>query len=95
MWIETSTPIINAVLPIVTPLAGVWIETCAICCDMAVPTTSLPLRECGLKRCLLRHHHLHTPSLPLRECGLKPTTPLTAPVAALVTPLAGVWIETP
>ena len=77
----------------VTPLAGVWIEifnTIAL----SICTTSLPLRECGLK-----YEGFHGPgengrrSLPLRECGLKWCYISETQPQSVVTPLAGVWIE--
>ena len=34
-----------------------------------------------------------TPSLPLRECGLKLSARVVFSISALVTPLAGVWVE--
>ena len=78
----------------VTPLAGVWIETARHQSDQP-SALSLPLRECGLKQKGQRIHGRKTPSLPLRECGLKPPVAVSIALNAPVTPLAGVWIETP
>ena len=55
---------------IVTPYAGVWIETLK---PEAPPNTlvSLPMRECGLKRVSTDEQADKGRSLPMRECGLK------------------------
>ncbi len=55
---------------------------------------SLPLRECGLKLCQFQPFPHQLLSLPLRECGLKPSPTLCLRLWCLVTPPAGVWIET-
>ena len=48
MWIETEIEWREIGDAIVTPYAGVWIETLNLC--IAHPSlTSLPTRECGLK----------------------------------------------
>ena len=56
---------------------------------------SLPVRECGLK---LRQHGnrcvIEKRSLPVRECGLKRGRKAQQAGRAIVTPRAGVWIET-
>ena len=58
--------------PIVTPLAGVWIEILSFLYADAAASTSLPSRECGLKsRRKRRSCTGATGSLPSRECGLK------------------------
>ena len=56
---------------IVTPRAGVWIETRKLLLN-AGRGLSLPVRECGLKRCTLAAISSLDGSLPVRECGLKP-----------------------
>ena len=57
---------------IVTPRAGVWIETSSFTCKMTAKSPSLPVRECGLKHYECDMHEHRTLSLPVRECGLKP-----------------------
>ena len=70
VWIETRHVRGGCYLREVTPPAGVWIET-----YWSRPcyrdTTSLPLRECGLKHLMLITLMNLVWSLPLRECGLK------------------------
>jgi len=55
---------------------------------------SLPLRECGLKLHRADKGKFCSASLPLRECGLKQELIVESVGHFLVTPLAGVWIET-
>ena len=78
---------------LVTPLAGVWIETLHLI-SYRILKESLPLRECGLKLAVLQQISMGMRSLPLRECGLKPLFSSAYITAIKVTPLAGVWIET-
>ena len=49
VWIEIFRFDIKTMCFIVTPLAGVWIEITAILTQHPRGTSSLPLRECGLK----------------------------------------------
>ena len=77
----------------VTPLAGVWIET-QLPIIYRKLRKSLPLRECGLKRNLSGSVFPYPLSLPLRECGLKRRFRPPISSGQVVTPLAGVWIET-
>jgi len=55
---------------------------------------SLPVRECGLK--LLQYLKIADvdESLPVRECGLKLFASDPGASPCVVTPRAGVWIET-
>ena len=77
---------------LVTPLAGVWIERNSSLVSSRC-TSSLPLRECGLKAICYWPAQRRSKSLPLRECGLKVTTSSCWMPHSPVTPLAGVWIE--
>ena len=61
---------------------------------MPEPKVSLPTRECGLKQLGSFTEEINTPSLPTRECGLKLYLMLKHLSYFLVTPHAGVWIET-
>jgi len=56
---------------VVTPRAGVWIETFSRAGE-GTRLRSLPVRECGLKRLHKRDSSFAASSLPVRECGLKP-----------------------
>ena len=60
-----------AMVPQVTPLAGVWVEIPPGDTALDCSGTSLPLRECGLKSLALLKSMIVQESLPLRECGLK------------------------
>jgi len=55
---------------------------------------SLPVRECGLKHILSSDLVLGVVSLPVRECGLKQEEAGGHQRRSMVTPRAGVWIET-
>src|SRR5690606_16804500 len=79
---------------LVTPLAGVWIETPAGCCAAAAAGWSRPSRACGLKQFSSGSIVDARRSRPSRACGLKLLDERDALVADVVTPLAGVWIET-
>ena len=78
---------------IVTPRAGVWIETC-MSSSFPLMVKSLPVRECGLKPHLLHGLCVVYQSLPVRECGLKLRCVSGPFCCRFVTPRAGVWIET-
>ena len=78
---------------IVTPRAGVWIETC-MSSSFPLMVKSLPVRECGLKLVIVVDLGNLLLSLPVRECGLKRPRPAYHEPAKAVTPRAGVWIET-
>ena len=77
---------------IVTPHAGVWIETVSAFFVLLL-ALSLPTRECGLK---------HAPQVPLSNDSVTPHAGvwIETPCGYLrhkkrdVTPHAGVWIET-
>ncbi len=56
--------------------------------------TSLPVRECGLKLRICSPLFPLRLSLPVRECGLKLTVGIIIKPYTVVTPRAGVWIET-
>ena len=78
----------------VTPHAGVWIETiCFFASSVSAP--SLPMRECGLKHNNALGVGMDMGSLPMRECGLKQSIERKIALRCVVTPHAGVWIETP
>src|SRR6185437_14559196 len=78
----------------VTPRAGVWIETRCRALPRRLRTRSLPVRECGLKQGVGPEASVDRVSLPVRECGLKPARQARPAQTAIVTPRAGVWIET-
>ena len=78
---------------IVTPRAGVWIEMSSNGHWIYPGTTSLPVRECGLKCLKIPAMMKAEPSLPVRECGLKFLTCIKGTIPNNVTPRAGVWIE--
>ncbi len=78
---------------LVTPHAGVWIET-STRCFFHFKSWSLPMRECGLKPDHPQSDFFNSKSLPMRECGLKPAVTVTDSATTPVTPHAGVWIET-
>ena len=71
VWIEIENidSMVNRVY--VTPLAGVWIEIVKLVEDFTNDSSSLPLRECGLKYAEITSAAFSAVSLPLRECGLK------------------------
>ena len=94
VWIETTAAATAASYIQVTPRAGVWIETEIYRNINKTTFTSLPVRECGLKRAI--------PSLVAALPQVTPragvwieTNEITATGNMLsVTPRAGVWIET-
>ena len=51
------------------------------------------MRECGLKQHPTQQQRSYKMSLPMRECGLKHRK-RRKKIMCLVTPHAGVWIET-
>ena len=55
---------------------------------------SLPMRECGLKPVVRPFERHKQKSLPMRECGLKRLSLFLSLIVLVVTPHAGVWIET-
>ena len=84
---------VSTILDSVTPHAGVWIET--VVAGLANDENwSLPTRECGLKRICAKRGRVQISSLPTRECGLKQRLHRSRVIADIVTPHAGVWIET-
>ena len=94
VWVEMGTKLYSGEQMTVTPLAGVWVEIAGMLPVIPGKTGSLPLRECGLKYRITRHHPAGCGrSLPLRECGLKFFHHRRSNATALVTPLAGVWVE--
>ena len=76
----------------VTPLAGVWIEIVKLVEDFTNDSSSLPLRECGLK---LVSAHMGARTGGHSPCGsVDWNEPEVQKVLQKwVTPLAGVWIE--
>ena len=54
MWIETGNILLLFSTILVTPHAGVWIET-IIAFFIAYGIASLPMRECGLKLAYVAH----------------------------------------
>ena len=64
VWIEILINPLSNNSSVVTPLAGVWIE---IFFNLKSEDDfgSLPLRECGLKSCVLYDFSLHTLVTPL------------------------------
>ena len=61
---------------------------------LSLKLLSLPMRECGLKPDCCLNSAERPKSLPMRECGLKQLKPSVRLLTWLVTPHAGVWIET-
>ena len=49
VWIEIDIETVECCHHHVTPLAGVWIEIVKLVEDFTNDSSSLPLRECGLK----------------------------------------------
>ena len=64
-WNTPEFAIIPNATAVVTPLAGVWIEIPARPKDIAWVSTSLPLRECGLKSVLSVLSPIKFPVTPL------------------------------
>ena len=76
----------------VTPLAGVWIEIANSCASESI-STSLPLRECGLKFFGCQNPRWRKSVTPLAGVWIEISCMRTTKAPARVTPLAGVWIE--
>ena len=87
-YIFTTEVIVGSV----TPLAGVWIEIVKLVEDFTNDSSSLPLRECGLK---LVSAHMGARTGGHSPCGsVDWNEPEVQKVLQKwVTPLAGVWIE--
>src|SRR5208337_4188036 len=78
----------------VTPLAGVWIEI-IMTAPSRRPQRSRLSQACGLKFSCQKALDLWKRSRLSQACGLKFSKLHPLKQLALVTPLAGVWIEIP
>ena len=77
----------------VTPLAGVWIEIRYAHTTVGGSSSSLPLRECGLKFCHRPYVANYTCVTPLAGVWIEIIFRFLYSSMSVVTPLAGVWIE--
>ncbi len=80
---------------LVTPRAGVWIETNASAASVALDAASLPVRECGLKHYSIVPFWYGTTVTPRAGVWIETCTGNRCRLSCHVTPRAGVWIETP
>ena len=91
VWIEITGISSFVACYLVTPLAGVWIEIDGNVWTLW-RTTSLPLRECGLKLHLHSCRHVSSRHSPCGSVDWNSRLTIQARIQ-VVTPLAGVWIE--
>ena len=94
-WIETSWKGGPGLLGLVASFTGAWIETMHFLLACALPRTSLPSRERGLKRAPCLGAGQEPRSLPSRERGLKQFNRPAGGIAQVdVASFTGAWIET-
>jgi len=78
----------------VTPHAGVWIETKFNAYKGLAGSSSRLMQACGLKPWLAFCCNVASESRLMQACGLKQDDNVKVVTEAVVTPHAGVWIET-